>query len=400
MTEPSKVLHVRNVGQEITENDLLQLVQPFGVVGKLVMLRAKNQALIQMQDVASAVNVVQYYTNLQPSVRGRNVYIQFSSHQELTTVDQNSQGRNQEVGTGLSMEKARSWYVESKTFEMLIKGGNSGLRIVEKGKRKQGSIFLQRDEIAWLVGAVEGVLDADTLEVFWDPTSAGYPRVLVQRRSNRHGNYIFIEEFERSNRRGSILIPEGRYGQGWIRLVAELRSVRSNLWKDRVFRVNKTTLVDPARSFAEVVGRPKSTLDFCLQLISSCKREASKSAASAFLLAFSSSESLWTSSNLSNITSSSSHALIRAPTFPNSSLFHFLISPLRALNFLANIKLGEPTKEKEDHQTLTLSTKPSTLSHIFSNLNGLFPFCKHPLIKIMGAWSEQTRRSFFCINPG
>jgi hypothetical protein len=156
------------------------------------------------------------------------------------------------------MEKARSWYVESKTFEMLIKGGNSGLRIVERGKRKQDSIFLQREEIAWLVGTVEGVLDVDTSEVFWDPTSAGYPRVLVQRRSNRHGNYILIEEFERSNRRGSILIPEGRYGQGWIRLVAELRSARSNLWKDRVFRVNKTTLVDPARSFAEVVGRPKS----------------------------------------------------------------------------------------------------------------------------------------------
>jgi polypyrimidine tract-binding protein 2 len=97
MTEPSKVLHVRNVGHEITENDLLQLVQPFGVVAKTVMLRAKNQALIQMQDVASAVNVVQYYTNTQPSVRGRNVYIQFSSHQELTTVDQNSQGRNQDA---------------------------------------------------------------------------------------------------------------------------------------------------------------------------------------------------------------------------------------------------------------------------------------------------------------
>ncbi|XP_062148140.1 polypyrimidine tract-binding protein homolog 3-like [Alnus glutinosa] len=97
MTEPSKVLHVRNVGHEITENDLLQLVQQFGVVAKSVMLRAKNQALIQMQDVASAVNVVQYYTNIQPSVRGRNVYIQFSSHQELTTVDQNSQGRNQDA---------------------------------------------------------------------------------------------------------------------------------------------------------------------------------------------------------------------------------------------------------------------------------------------------------------
>ncbi|KAL6007192.1 hypothetical protein ACLOJK_032688 [Asimina triloba] len=93
MTEPSKVIHVRNVGHEISENDLLQLVQPFGVVTKLVMLRAKNQALLQMHDVASAINALQYYTNVQPSVRGRNVYIQFSSHQELTTMDQNPQGR-------------------------------------------------------------------------------------------------------------------------------------------------------------------------------------------------------------------------------------------------------------------------------------------------------------------
>ncbi|RRT83253.1 hypothetical protein GW17_00007580 [Ensete ventricosum] len=87
MAEPSKVIHIRNVGHEISENDLLQLVQPFGVVTKLVMLRAKNQALLQMHDLNSAVNVLQYYTSVQPSVRGRNVYIQFSSHQELTTTD-------------------------------------------------------------------------------------------------------------------------------------------------------------------------------------------------------------------------------------------------------------------------------------------------------------------------
>ncbi|KZV57876.1 polypyrimidine tract-binding protein3 [Dorcoceras hygrometricum] len=96
MAEPSKVIHVRNVGHEISENDLLQLFQPFGVITKLVMLRAKNQALIQMQDIPSAVNSIQYYTNVQPSIRGRNVYIQFSSHQELTTMDQNSQPRGEE----------------------------------------------------------------------------------------------------------------------------------------------------------------------------------------------------------------------------------------------------------------------------------------------------------------
>ncbi|MED6126423.1 hypothetical protein PIB30_078326 [Stylosanthes scabra] len=95
MAEPSKVIHVRNVGHEISENDLLQLFQPFGVITKLVMLRAKNQALLQMQDVASAVNALQFYANVQPSIRGRNVYVQFSSHQELTTMDQN-QGREDE----------------------------------------------------------------------------------------------------------------------------------------------------------------------------------------------------------------------------------------------------------------------------------------------------------------
>ncbi|RYQ93068.1 hypothetical protein Ahy_B09g099331 isoform D [Arachis hypogaea] len=97
MAEPSKVIHVRNVGHEISENDLLQLFQPFGVITKLVMLRAKNQALVQMQDVASAVNSLQFYANVQPSIRGRNVYVQFSSHQELTSMDQN-QGRGDEVG--------------------------------------------------------------------------------------------------------------------------------------------------------------------------------------------------------------------------------------------------------------------------------------------------------------
>lgn len=93
MTEASKVLHIRNVGAEVSESDLLQLVQRFGTVTKLVMLRAKNQALMQMHDIPSAINVLDHYETVQPSIRGRNVYIQFSSHQELTTNEQSGQAR-------------------------------------------------------------------------------------------------------------------------------------------------------------------------------------------------------------------------------------------------------------------------------------------------------------------
>ncbi|KAM3360954.1 hypothetical protein P3S68_015808 [Capsicum galapagoense] len=71
------------------------------------MLRAKNLALLQMQDIAAAVNAIQFYSNVQPSIRGRNVYVQFSSHQELTTVEQSLQGRGDEVSEPFLSYKRR-----------------------------------------------------------------------------------------------------------------------------------------------------------------------------------------------------------------------------------------------------------------------------------------------------
>jgi hypothetical protein len=108
-----------------------------------------------------------------------------------------------------------------------------------------------------MVGAVEEAMDVETSEVYWDPSSTGFPCVLVQRRANRHGRFIFIEEFEGNKRRGSVLIPEGRYGQGWNRLASELRTVRMTLWKGRDFRERKATRVVAGRTYAEVVGGPK-----------------------------------------------------------------------------------------------------------------------------------------------
>lgn len=85
MAEPSKVIHLRNVGSEVTEHDLLSLAQNFGVVAKVVNIRSKNQALLQMQDLTSAANMIQYYSEVQPTIRGSRLYMQFSSHQELTS---------------------------------------------------------------------------------------------------------------------------------------------------------------------------------------------------------------------------------------------------------------------------------------------------------------------------
>lgn len=61
----------------------------FGVITKLVMLRAKNQALLQMPETPAAVSAIQFYENAQPNIKGTNGYVQFAPHRELTTVDQN-----------------------------------------------------------------------------------------------------------------------------------------------------------------------------------------------------------------------------------------------------------------------------------------------------------------------
>ncbi|KAJ8447041.1 hypothetical protein Cgig2_033610 [Carnegiea gigantea] len=117
MAEPSKVIHVRNVGHEITENDLLQLVQPFGSVTKLVMLRTKNQKpfhflfslsfqiLAYILVISIDWNLILDFVNVCIH-RGRNVYMQFSSHQELTT-DQ-TQGRKSDTVSACQSRKYES----------------------------------------------------------------------------------------------------------------------------------------------------------------------------------------------------------------------------------------------------------------------------------------------------
>ena len=69
--------------------------------------------------------------------------------------------------------------MESKEFELLIKGGASGVRIFERGNRKQRSIFLNKDELAWLARTVKEVVVVETSEVFWDQSRAGYPRIIT-----------------------------------------------------------------------------------------------------------------------------------------------------------------------------------------------------------------------------
>ena len=94
-----------------------------------------------------------------------------------------------------TMAGSRKWLVESKEFEILIKVGTAGVRMFERSKGKQRTIFLKRDELAWLVGIVKEVVSEEKSKVFWDQSRAGYPLFIAQKCANRHGRFLTFKEF-------------------------------------------------------------------------------------------------------------------------------------------------------------------------------------------------------------
>ncbi|CAJ1069864.1 hypothetical protein INR49_005880%2C partial [Xyrichtys novacula] len=88
---PSRVLHLRQLPVNVSEQEVLALALPFGRVSKLLTLRAKNQVFLEMASEEAAVAMVNYYTSAPPTIRSQPVFVQYSSHLELKTDNLTSQ---------------------------------------------------------------------------------------------------------------------------------------------------------------------------------------------------------------------------------------------------------------------------------------------------------------------
>ncbi|CAK9187727.1 unnamed protein product [Ilex paraguariensis] len=92
---PSKVLHLRNLPWECTEEELVELGKPFGKVvnTKCNVGANRNQAFIEFVELNQAIAMISYYaSSSEPAqVRGKTVYLQYSNRHEIvnnkTTAD-------------------------------------------------------------------------------------------------------------------------------------------------------------------------------------------------------------------------------------------------------------------------------------------------------------------------
>ncbi|KAM4719837.1 polypyrimidine tract-binding protein 3-like [Anableps anableps] len=96
---PSPVLHLRQLPADISEQEVVALALPFGRVSKLITLRTKNQAFLEMASEEAAVTMVNYYTSAPPTIRNQPVFIQYSTHRELKTDNLTNQRALQAIST-------------------------------------------------------------------------------------------------------------------------------------------------------------------------------------------------------------------------------------------------------------------------------------------------------------
>ncbi|XP_008283568.1 polypyrimidine tract-binding protein 1-like isoform X2 [Stegastes partitus] len=99
---PSRVIHIRKLPNDITETEVISLGLPFGDVTNLLMLKAKNQAFLEMNSEEAAQSMVSYYSTVMPIIRHHPVYVQFSNHKELKTDNSPNQERAQAALRALS----------------------------------------------------------------------------------------------------------------------------------------------------------------------------------------------------------------------------------------------------------------------------------------------------------
>lgn len=88
--EPSRVLHLRNIPQQLSESEVLFLGLSFGMIKNVLFLRSKNQAFLEFENLPEAQQMVNHFSQTTSTFNGKKIFVQNSNHQELNTDPNNS----------------------------------------------------------------------------------------------------------------------------------------------------------------------------------------------------------------------------------------------------------------------------------------------------------------------
>jgi polypyrimidine tract-binding protein 1 len=88
--QTSRVVHVRGIPQQLTDNEIIYIGLNFGPVSNVLFLRSKGQAFLQFEDMQDAQKMIDHFQSSLQTFHTKKLYIQYSMHQELNTDPNNS----------------------------------------------------------------------------------------------------------------------------------------------------------------------------------------------------------------------------------------------------------------------------------------------------------------------
>jgi polypyrimidine tract-binding protein 1 len=97
LKDPSRVVHLRNIPQQLSETEIIHLGLSFGVIVNVLFLRSKNQAFLEFEQINHAQDMINYFNKTPVSFSGRKIFLQYSNHQSLQTDPNNSNNQIAQV---------------------------------------------------------------------------------------------------------------------------------------------------------------------------------------------------------------------------------------------------------------------------------------------------------------
>jgi hypothetical protein len=119
----------------------------------------------------------------------------------------------------------KNFLVESKSFTFSVLGGASMLKVEEKRKNFLGVVILNAQSSEWLASTLEVLLGLPAEQDCVKSFKEGSKVLIARRGGNKAGRYLEATTFGLGGRKGSIIIPEGRGGWGWLEFSDKLRKV-------------------------------------------------------------------------------------------------------------------------------------------------------------------------------
>jgi hypothetical protein len=103
-TQPSKVVHIRNIPPQLTEVEVIQFGLIFGNIVNVLNLRSKCQAFLEFEKCEEAQSMVNYFVNNPITAAGRQIFAQYSNYKNLITDPNNTNNQVAKAALDLTRE--------------------------------------------------------------------------------------------------------------------------------------------------------------------------------------------------------------------------------------------------------------------------------------------------------